>query len=83
MCCAPFRIELRAGCEHHITDEALIARRVFADDDGAFLDSRVRSEHRLDLTELDAIAAHFHLGVTPAEEVYWPSARKRAMSPVR
>ena len=53
---------------NHVRDE-LRARAVVPRDDDGFLDARVLDEPRLDLAELDAVAAYLDLVVEAAEEL--------------
>ena len=66
------RDQVRVGertVERDIADEAGVERRVLAGDDHGLADAGDRLEGRLDLAELDAVAADLDLVVGAAEEV--------------
>ena len=61
-----------AGGGHGVADEPLRPGLVLAGDDRGLCDARVAQQRRLDLAELDAVAADLHLAVVAAEEVQRP-----------
>ncbi|MCY1017638.1 hypothetical protein OV427_17870 [Pyxidicoccus sp. MSG2] len=48
---------------HHIAHEALVTRRVLANEHHRFLHPVARQQGGFDFRQLDAVAAHLHLGV--------------------
>ena len=75
--------ERLAGLGDHVGRPGAVAGRVLADDDHRLRERRVLRERRLDLAELDAVAAELHLMVDAAEVLELPSAQAAARSPVR
>ncbi len=52
---------------HDVGDESLVAGRIFAGDDRRVAHGRVPAQQRLDLAQLDPVAADLDLLIDPAE----------------
>ena len=63
------RLDHGVGGRRHVADELLVAGRLLAHHDDALAHARIGAELRLDLAELDAVAADLHLMVAAAEEL--------------
>ncbi len=64
-----------AGGRDRVSHEVLDPALVRADHHGGTLHLRVRGQHRLDLAQLDTVAAHLHLVVGPPDELQSPAGQ--------
>src|SRR5687767_4862271 len=72
MAAQPAGRQLVFAIQNQISDQTLVARRVFARDDDALAHTRVLAERRFDFSELDAEAPHFYLMVDAPQKLKIP-----------